>query len=85
MDDYCFFFIHPYNLKKNFQREKQSPLFNDTHKISGYGTRYQAKLVQKKMFLPSFASMISFDSCINPMKWVLLSPLVDKEIEFPRN
>lgn len=74
MDNYCFFFEHPLYLKKNFQKRKMIPSIYEYHYsmmlIKSLIMALDTKLnwFSKKIFLPSFASTISFNSCVNPVK-----------------
>lgn len=74
MDNYRFSFEHPLSLKKNFQKRKMITSIYEYHYsmmlIKSLIMALDTKLnwFSKKMFLPSFASRISFNSCVNTVK-----------------
>ena len=86
MGGYCFFFVHPYNLKK-FSKEKKEHHYHPRILIKSQVMALDTKLnwFRKKMFSPSFASTISLNFCINPVKWLLLFPLIEKKFRVPRS
>lgn len=68
MGDYCFFFVYPYIFKK-ISKEKNDhhyPMILIKSQVMALDTKLN--WFRKKIFLPSFASSISFNSCINPVK-----------------